>query len=349
MSVLITDFAASSCLGDGYEINGAALRCGYDGFLRSNTYFSDKREEVILAQVSGLDGITGVTRLQKMAERVVTEIVDKLEGSLSNTPIFLCLPSADRPDVSDPQYQSEELYRRLNKTFDRQPHSLDRLIMQDRVGFAAAIDLANEFFEQGQTEVLIVSVDSMATSSAIRTYEGQLGQGNGRILRNGNSAGFIPGEAATACVVKPFVKNKKGCLVPSVAWGYEPVLISSSQPLRGEGVSQAVKKLQEQTNTTADSFSFITSSVSGEVYFFDEAVIAQRRLEGRGPDDQPLWHPADQIGEVGSVAGSFMVIQAYYAMPKGYAPGYTALALLSNDNHHRAAMYLKFQGGDDAK
>lgn len=163
-------------------------------------------------------------------------------------------------------------------------------------------------------------------------------------LRIGEVHGFILGEAAVAAIVQRTNSRAEGCRIDGISWAQESVLYSSSEPFRGKGIGDAVKAIQTMTNSHASTFDFLISSVSGESYYFEEVVMAQKRLKPPYPNEQPLWHPADQVGETGASAGLLALLQAYYGMKQGYAPGHSALMLLSNDDAHRVAMKIQYQG-----
>ncbi|UTV99836.1 hypothetical protein KDW99_01420 [Marinomonas rhizomae] len=344
MDLLISHFSASTCLGDGGDINGAAFRCGYDGFTQVEYKFSDTQEQANCAPAINLEGLTGFNRFLAMLERTYQQLTDVANIELSTTPIFLCAASDARPDVDDARYRAEQLFMHLNERFKRSPHPMDRIVLQDRVATARALEMADQFLSDQTSHIVLMSVDSLMTPAALRAFEGDVGFGNGRILRSGEAHGFVPGEAAAACVVQRASTQAEGCRIDGISWAQESVLYSSSEPFRGQGIGDAVRAIQTMTNSHASTFDFLISSVSGESYYFEEVVMAQKRLKPPYPNEQPLWHPADQVGETGASAGLLALLQAYYGMKQGYAPGHSALMLLSNDDAHRVAMKIQYQG-----
>lgn len=347
MDLLISHFAASTCLGDGGEINGAAFRCGYDGFTQVDYKFSDTQEQANCAPAMNLEEKSGLNRLSSLLNRVYGELVacsDHKAIDVSSSPIFLCAGSEARPDIDDAHYRAEQLFLLLNEAFSRQPNSMDRIILQDRVSVASALELADQSLSEDIPHIILISVDSMMTPSALRAYQGDVGFGNGRILRTGEAHGYIPGEAAVAAIAQRASSRAEGCRIEGISWAQESVLYSSDEPFKGKGISEAVTALQSATNSHSSTFDFLVSSVSGESYFFEEVVMAQKRLKAPHPNQQPLWHPADQVGETGASVGLLALLQAYYGMKSGYAPGPCALVLLSNDDAHRVAMKIQYQG-----
>jgi 3-oxoacyl-[acyl-carrier-protein] synthase I len=83
------------------------------------------------------------------------------------------------------------------------------------------------------------------------------------------------------------------------------------------------------------------ADLSGEHYYFKEASLALARTLHRRKEDMDLWHPAECIGEAGSVIGPAMIAVASAAARKTYAPGPNVLIHAANDAGERIAIVAR--------
>ena len=167
-----------------------------------------------------------------------------------------------------------------------------------------------------------------------------------RILTPGNSNGFIPGEAGCAVLVALGGDQRQGELeITGLGLGQEKATIESDQPMRGEGLTQAIRAALADAGLALHDTSYRITDLNGEHYKFKEASFAQGRLLRKITEHHALWHPIEFIGDIGSAIVPCVLAVALHAGQKGYGVGERALCHFSSDNGERAAMVTKFTPG----
>ena len=100
--------------------------------------------------------------------------------------------------------------------------------------------------------------------------------------------------------------------------------------------------LSEAGVTMAQTHYWLTDQ-NGEHYKAKECTITQIRLERRdrpAPKPYQIWHPIQQLGEIGSAIGPGLLGLASAAGSGGFAPGPIALLSVGEDDGERAAFVL---------
>jgi 3-oxoacyl-[acyl-carrier-protein] synthase-1 len=313
----------------------AAIRAGLTN--PSDTRFRDSSGDWIKAhQVLLNEPYRGRTKLVKMAAAAISQCLGDIPRSaLPHIPLLLCVAERDRPgrldDIEDDL--SAEIQSELVSDFSK--HS--RIYPYGRVSGAAALGHARQLIaEGGQRLVLIAATDSLLTWPTLGAYERAR-----RLLTRDNSNGFMPGEGASALLVGPAGTDPQ-LLCTGLGFATEPAPIDSSEPLRGDGLTRAIKDALTDASCEMHDLDFRISDVSGEHYYFKEAALAlTRTLRVRKPTFD-IWHPAESIGEVGAVAGLASIAVANAACRKRYADGLNVLCHAANDAGQRAATIVQF-------
>jgi 3-oxoacyl-[acyl-carrier-protein] synthase-1 len=172
----------------------------------------------------------------------------------------------------------------------------------------------------------------------LKSYEAK-----GRLLTEENSDGFMPGEGAGALLVGA-PTGKAGLLCRGIGSSFEKVHIESTEPLRADGLVQAVNSALAEASMTLADTDFRVTDLAGEQYYFKEAALLLTRVLRQRKPEFDLWHPAECTGEIGAAAGILMVAVAEAACRKAYAPGSGILMHLGNDDGRRAAVVFTFEG-----
>ena len=218
------------------------------------------------------------------------------------------------------------------------------------LGGANALGAARQFiYEQNIPLCLIAGVDSLLVAGTLAAYEEKA-----RLLTSQNSNGFIPGEAGAAILVgPPSASNSKSTtgdlLCLGIGQGLEKATVDSEEPLRGDGLVQAIKAALAEAGCSMGAMDFRITDISGEQYGFKEATLAlNRSLTEYKKENIGIWNPADCIGDVGVASGLAMFSVCLQAAKKAYALGKNVLCHLSNTDQSRAAIVLAHkQGGYD--
>ena len=332
-----------SCLGEGAEVNAAAMRCDYDGFVETSFNQPYSSEPQLGAQIE--TDLRGIAKLSYMNKVAVEEAIKDLPEGYEGLTVIYCMPEKSRHTF----FNNEEALREImENTFSEldlgELGSASSAFWQHRCGFVSALKQAQELlYAQGREYVLIVSIDSLLNSATLSQYGGGLyGEGR-RLLGDGHSNGFIPGEAATAILLSTS-KDDLSVSISGVGEGQESATLDNEEEvLKGNGIADAIRQASKDSGVEIHNTGFRASSVSGEDYFFTEAALAQIKTLKQKVDEQPLWHPADSVGEVGAAVGGAITVMTYYAFTKAYALGSNAICHISNDNSQRGAFIMQYK------
>jgi len=124
----------------------------------------------------------------------------------------------------------------------------------------------------------------------------------------------------------------------------EPSPISSEEPLRGEGLGEAINHALEASSINISEIDYCITDLNGEYYKFKEATLSVLRLwSGNDEKGVDYWHPIESFGEIGAAIGPCAFGLALIANQKGYAPSPSVLFHFSNDDHERAALVARFE------
>ena len=315
----------------------AAIRCAIDNF--QETRFMDQGGEWIMGcEVPLEQPWRGKAKLIKMAAAAIREC---LSGNpLINpveTPLLLCLSERDRKGrvIDDDNRFFHDLLEELQLEF----HEKSLVIAGGHVGVALALRHARPLIQELKLKhVLIAAADSLLVAQSLAHYEE-----HERLLTSQNSNGFIPGEAGAALVVEPVYANQEPQLIiAGLGFGVETAHIYSEEPLRADGLTDAIKDALIDANCEMGDLDFRITDLSGEQYHFKEASLALLRLLRKRKEEFDIWHPADCVGEVGSALAAVMLIVVKFACEKDYSEGNRILAHLGNDDGKRSAIILNW-------
>ena len=336
----ITGLGMTSCLADDAPGNAAMMRCRYSGFETTGFDDPDQPGNYLVGAASMPEPhLRGLDHYLRLLQEVVTEAVGE-EPPTTPLPLILCLQEMARPNGLMSCNLAQDLYDQFMARYQDTPCRLYRYVAHGRVGLVHGLREAAQLLASDKaSQVLLVCIDSLLHTRAIQYYLGNAQTGR-RLQGVDFSNGFIPGEAAVALRLG-VPDGSAQTVISGTGLADEPAPLHSGDVLRAEGLCQAIRAAAAEAQTRVCDTDFRLSSANGEEYWFREASLAQTRaLEAVRPS-QPLWHPADHIGEVGAAVGGAIVVMAHYAFAKGYALGPRALAQLSNDDAQRAAFILE--------
>lgn len=298
-------------------------------------------EWIIGAQVPLEKPWRGRTKLVKMAAMAIHEAVLPL-GDIEpeSIPLLLCIAEKDRPGRLDGL--DDALFAELSAELELRFHpTASAVIPHGRASVLLAMAQARKLLtEHPLPRVLIAATDSLLVAPTLAAYVEQ-----DRLLTARNSNGFIPGEGAGAVVVgagHDVAQPQLLCL--GLGHGAEPVPLASEEPLRAEGLTQAIRAACIDAGCEMGDLDFRITDSSGEQYYFKEAALALSRTLRVRKEEFDIWHPADCIGEVGAAIGAAILVKARAACQKAYARGRSALVHTGNDAGRRSAAILRYAG-----
>jgi 3-oxoacyl-[acyl-carrier-protein] synthase-1 len=284
----------------------------------------------------------GVGKLAELVAPAIEECVRAADPvPPTEIPILLCVPAAQRPCALPGLEQQiwAELQHKLS--FEICPES--RLISRDRVSVVPGLREADRLLAQSGFRCCVVAgVDSLLQQDLVEHYLRQR-----RLLPTKNSNGFSPGEAGRAVLVAPAgARPPAGTSVVleilGTGAGQESATIESDDPLRGDGLAQAISSAMRQAGVTIHDLHYRISDLNGEHYRFKEMVFAMMRFERKPkPKLFDLWHPIEYIGDVGAAIGPTVLAVALHAAQKGYGVGPNVLCTFGSDDGARAAIVAR--------
>lgn len=322
--------AASSC---------AAIRAKVSN--PTETRFIDSNGDWIAAHYVPLLPVRhGVVKLASMASMAISECLSEVNRKdWPIIPIVLCVAEPSRPgrDAGIDDWLFSQIQDNLRVKF-----SADSLIVpHGRTGIAAALKYARQVLGgRAAPYVVIAAVDSLINSQTLRSYED-----NERLLKSGNSDGFIPGEGAAAILLGQADASVQ-LTCTGIGCAREESAIRVQKPLRGEGLASAIKAALAEAQCNMHEIDFRITDLSGEQYYFKEATLAVARILRVRKEELDIWHPAECVGELGAVAGLVPLAVANASCRKKYARGTKILCHWSADSGDRAAVVLSFKNND---
>ena len=318
----------------------AACCCAFRAKIANpfETSFIDSSGAWIMAHQVEFDRpCTGLPKLATMAALAIEEALQDINrDQWRRLPMLLCVAETERPgrmagldDLLLKQIQGE-----LGVSFA----SSSAVVPHGRVSVAMALAQARTLLESAKIPgVLIVSADSLLSWPALSHYERE-----NRLLTESNSNGFMPGEGAGALWVGGGEGRSPQLLCTGIGFGHELAHIDSGEPLRAEGLTNAIKASLNDGGRQLHDMDFRITDNSGEQYYFKEATLALSRTLRQRKEAFDIWHPAECTGEAGAASGVAVVATAREACLKGYAPGPNILTHWANDAGQRAAVTLEF-------
>lgn len=300
-------------------------------------FLAHSGEWIMGHQVPLVPSVRGRARLVAMAALAIEEcLADVPQQQWHGCPLILCIAEQERPGRLDGLDDAlfSEIEASLGVQFDG-PNSL--MVPHGRIGVAVAIQHARRLlYEGGIDAVLIAATDSLLVSQTLGSLER-----DGRLLVPGNSDGFLPGEGAGALMVaKPDHRPRLACT--GIGLATEAAHIDSALPLRADGLAGAIRIALQEAGCAIQDIDYRICDVSGEQFYFKESALALARLLRVSRPEFDIWHPAECVGETGSLAGILAITVAEAACRKGYSPGRRMLCHAANDSGHRMAAVMQY-------
>jgi 3-oxoacyl-[acyl-carrier-protein] synthase-1 len=314
----------------------AAMRAGINN--PTETRYVDAAGEWLLAQQVPLEeSLRGRARVVRLAAMAVAESMSAFADiDSSRIPLLLCIAENTRKGRLGSL--DGELLLDVQRLLGAKFSAASRVIAAGRVGVALALLEARKLLRQHDIPAVIVAgADSLISAPMLEAFERE-----SRLMTSLNSNGFIAGEAASSLLLGRPVEGR-WLLVEGIGLAREAAHIDSGEPLRGNGLVQAIRAALDDAACELHDLDFRITDLSGEQYYFKEAALALTRSLKQRKDSFDLWHPAQFIGETGSAIGPAILGVAEAACRKGYAAGPSILCHLGNDGGERAAIVARYR------
>lgn len=313
----------------------AALRAGISAVRASAWTDFSSGEALRAAKVDLPQWWEGAGKLAELAAPAIAECLRAAQPEPArHVPLLLGVPAPHRSAGFD---GIESLLEEISLRLQVPPHPSSALYPADQAGCVHALAQAHRLIEQGiAPKVVVAGVDSFLHQPMLDAYAERR-----RLMTPGNSNGFFPGEAACAVLVGPAEPAGPALRILGFGWGHEPATIESTEPLRAQGLTDAVRRALSSAGVALKDVAYRLTDLSGEHYKFKEAAFVAGRLNG-GEREVPLdlWHPIEYLGEIGAAILPCLLAWADDAAEKGYAPGPLALCHVGSDAGERAALVV---------
>lgn len=194
-------------------------------------------------------------------------------------------------------------------------------------GFAA-IARGLEILARGAPAVLVGGVDSCFDLHLLGTLQRER-----RLLGPEAGDGFVPGEAAAFLLLTSQDSAGQRLHMPGI--GDEPGHRGSSEPCRGDGLTQAV----ERALRPFPAVGTVITGFTGEQLPAKEWSIAAMRLRSALAVDIRVFHPFATIGDLGAASAAVMVACAAAGLARGALAG-PCLAWAASDGSPRGAICI---------
>ncbi len=315
----------------------AAMRAGIRCVKETNLWDAQSGEYLPAGKVQLPQWWVGIGKLAELVAPAINECLIAAQPiAATEIPVLLGVSSQDRPFRFDGL--DEQILGEIEHRLDFQLHSKSQVIPRDHVSVVLGVHLAQQLINSGEASCCIVAaVDSLVQQDMVEYYMDKR-----RILTATNSNGFLPGEAGSAVLVVPATGNSNNDLeILGTGIAKENATIESENPLRGDGLTQAIGEAFKQSGLTIQEMYYRITDLNGEHYKFKEMVFAMMRYERKPkPKLFDLWHPIEFIGDVGAAIGPIVLSVAFHACQKNYGVGPTVLCTFGNDDGERAALVV---------
>lgn len=341
-SVCIVGIGAVTPIGFSAPSTAAAARAGIASF-NEHRYMIDRLgDPYVLAMVPFQETVPMDThRYIQMALPAAQEALSPLDGfnkSNFNVAVQVGLPE-DRPGLppnlhgklSDELMKlSSESYQITEIAFLAKGHSAGLIAME--AGRRKILNGTAEFCLAG-------GVDSYINPDTLDWIEE-----NEQLHISSNAWGFIPGEAASFCLLCSRDTAEKYKLpiraqVVALSTAVEENRIKTETVCIGQGLTQAVKEcLKELSGEYLINYTICDQN--GEAYRADEFGFMLARLSEFFVDSADYMAPADCWGDVGAASGPLFMNLIVFAAEKGYAKGPHTLLWTSSEGGERSAAII---------
>lgn len=319
----------------------AALRAGIRNVQVANLWDAESGQYIAAGRVPLPQWWEGPG---KLPELVAPAILECLQAATPITPRELPLLLGVSPSTRPHRWAGLDdwILKAVEEKLGVQFHPSSQVIPRGQVaGVWGAREAARLIEEEGRPGCIVAGVESYLQQPIVQAY-----MNHRRVLTPGNSNGFSPGEAGSAVLLAACAEPPADdiCIL-GTGVATEPATIESEEPLRGEGLTEAIRLALAEANVSMPDTHFRITDLNGEHYKFKEATLAFNRLLRSRIESHDIWHPIEYIGEIGAAIGPLVLAFARDAIHKGYAPGSVVICHFSNDDQERAAAVVGIRPG----
>jgi 3-oxoacyl-[acyl-carrier-protein] synthase-1 len=286
---------------------------------------------------TGYAGTGRFVRLASAALRDLLRTVPLSPEERAGTGMFLALPDARAAGDAS---LAERVGERLCDWCDFPAREI-QVQAEGHAAGALALQAACDSLGAGARAAIVLGADSLIEPSRLDFLAP-----SGRLLAPGRSAGFLPGEGASALALETHANalaagRRAWAILAGVGTAVESETIWKGGPGTGDALSEAVRAALQQDADAAQQVSLVVSDLNGEVYRAREFAGAVTRILAGQAAPWVLRHSADCIGDVGAAGFVVSAGLGAHALERGYAGGASVLITGSSDEGLRGAALLR--------
>lgn len=349
--MVVTALGAHTAVGPGVDQTCASIRAGI-ARLQANEEFVALTPElaetlpdpISFAPAPSLAAKKGLEeRLVALAAKAIVNLVPQsglTRAGFRDTHLFLALPENAREGVSD--LDGERMIRAIRKASSLTFEAGQAAFYGGHVAALLALDAARQLISKKEgARCLIAAADSNVLDANLDWLDRSW-----RLKSQRNVDGFIPGEAGGAFLVEgAAAAARRGAAVlarvTGIGMGEEANSFFSDAQSTGAGLSSAIGAAC--ADTAQQPIRWVICDLNGESYRGREWGIAYTRLASRF-QSPVIWHPAENIGDIGAASSAVHIAAASRAFARGYAPADRALIWCAADSKRRAACVIGAPG-----
>jgi len=343
-NIVITGIGMVTPVGHNSIMAPAAVWAGISRFSEVQGFMTITGARSVGSFVRGItDERSGSDRLLSMAIPALQEALFMAEEfyedlDMSRGKLFLSLRPTERPSYED--FDKDDMLTLLELSQADNLQSLE-MIGEGHSGGIIALSNSMSLLREERAKFCIVGgLDSLVEYPTLVWLEEA-----GRLKTDDRPYGFIPGEAAAFVVLELESRAKQRgvpmlCRMLDAAYSNEEASILSDKPLFGRGLSDSINRVLDNQGMGTDRIDGIICDLNGEHYRMKEWGLAQSQLfDGTYPIPE-LWHPAENIGDVGAASAVVFSAIAAIAINRSYFKGSNLLIWTSSDSGGRGSLLL---------
>ena len=264
---------------------------------------------------------------------------------MSRGTLILSLPPPERPAYG--AFDADDLRELLESTEAEGLPSVE-FIREGHAGGVVALSKSMELLRDEKAEFCIVGgIDSLVESPSMSWLDDA-----GRAKTDDRPYGFIPGEASAFLLLElESSARKRGapirCELLDTAYTIEEATRFSDKPLFGKALADSIRTILSNQGTGPEGIDGILCDLNGEHYRMKEWGLAQCRIFDGTSSIPDLWHPAENMGDIGAASAILLAALAEAAIGRGYFKGPRVLVWTSSDNGGRGSALLTSYSPDN--
>jgi 3-oxoacyl-[acyl-carrier-protein] synthase-1 len=342
--IVITGTGMVTAVGHDRIMAPASIRAGISRFSEIPTFVTETGAKSAGGLIYGItDDRSGTDRLLAMAGPAMQEALFAAEGysddlDMGRGRLLLSICPPERPTYEE--FQTDDL-QILLESAEAEGLSSVEFIRDGHAGGVVAFSKSMALLREEKAEFCIVGgIDSLVEYPSMAWLEDA-----GRVMTDDRPHGFIPGEAAAFLLLElESSARRRGvpihCELLDTAYTIEEATRFSDKPLLGKALADSINAILSKQGTGPEGIDGILCDLNGEHYRMKEWGLAQCRVFDGLSLLPELWHPAENIGDVGAASAVLLAAVAESAIGKGYFKGPRVLVWTSSDTGGRGSVLL---------